>query len=161
MQAICESLQRRGYRAAWLVLMDSSNEPSSVAYYSVGGGKHTVPSIPLKKSPNSVLDCFELNKKIELSDGSWALCMVTAPNYMVTRESEEEPVFDEITREIKGALQNIQNEERARNLQIVSKIPELMSLVSREFRYIVVNDSYQDYFGVPVSEFRLESIELL
>ncbi|MGB0370640.1 MAG: PAS domain-containing sensor histidine kinase [Opitutales bacterium] len=154
-QAICESLVKtRGYHAAWLVLMDRSNEPNCAAFYSADGGRNTNPSLSATGVSKRSDKLFELDRKIELTGGAWALCTVSVPDYMATRREEEEPIFDELTREIRQALQNLQSEERVSNLlEIIGKVREPMSLVSRDFRYVVVNDSYQDYFGVPVGEF--------
>ena len=70
--------------------MDSSNEPVYAAF-SDGGVKQSNETVE-----QSV--CFEMDKKLTLNDGTWALCTVSVPAYSVS-EREEQPIFDKIAGE--------------------------------------------------------------
>ncbi|MCF8083901.1 MAG: PAS domain S-box protein [Deltaproteobacteria bacterium] len=66
------------------------------------------------------------------------------------RDTEEQELFEELTDDLAFALYKIEVEERTRRLTyIVNTLPQPMSFVSQDYRYVAVNDFYAELYGVP------------
>ncbi len=64
-------------------------------------------------------------------------------------DAEEQALFQELADDLGFALHKIEAEAHRRRLEhIVTTIPQPMSFVSREYRYLAVNDVYAHLFGV-------------
>lgn len=182
LNATCQSLvQNRGYKHAWLAIMDSQNHPTIAVAAGLNGRfpdfrdqlkEDRLPPCLCQAADDHVdyqkreplKDCegcpligeyegqMGLSCRINLDEGMWAQCTVSVPEYLSVTDNDH-LVFYEVCQEIGRILREFRNRERVHHLlEIIRNVPESMSMVSRDFRYQVVNASYERNFRLPANK---------
>lgn len=77
---------------------------------------------------------------------------VSVPKETVS-DIEEQGLFLEVAGDIAFALSKLEDQREIHLLlQVTRTIPQPISLIDREYRYLSVNDAYSDFFGVAPAE---------
>ena len=109
-----------------------------------------------------------LSVRLEVEGFVLGLLTVSIPKDLA-RDGEEHELFTSLAGTIAQGIQRIRLEEirrtqrvRLKNYErIISRVSDPMSLVDREYRYIVVNDAYRKQYNKPHHEIEGHTVESL
>jgi PAS domain S-box-containing protein len=170
-------VRSRGYYNAWIALTDEKGEvvESSAAFGFNGGfdimesslhrgefpmcmhfslwkDNLAVTQNPLAECPDCPLSSeYEgragLTCRLSYKDRVFGILSVSVPEKFA-HDNEEQDLFAELAADLGFALSKLNTDVQAHRLhQIVTSIPQPMSLVSDDYRYLAVNDVYAALFG--------------
>lgn len=170
-------VKRRGYFNAWIALVDEKGnrvEMSAASGFN-GGFEVLTPALHRGEFPlcmrlslwadkvavtrNPPADCPDCPLSLEYEGRAGLTCRlsykgrvfgilsVSVPEKFAI-DNEEQDLFAELAADLGFALSKLKTDVQAHRLhQIVTSIPQPMSLVSDDYRYLVVNDGYAELFG--------------
>jgi PAS domain S-box-containing protein len=171
-----ELTKTRGYLNAWIALMDEAETCASVTASSgFNGGFNSMktnlhegifPSCMKKAfaenqlvvTKNPLVDCPDCPLSIEYANRAGMSCRLfySEKTYGVLSVSvpgpyaynkEEHALFNELADDLAFALNKIETDAQVHRLnQIVTSVPQPISLISQDYRYLAVNDVYADLF---------------
>jgi len=178
-RSACENLiESRGYHKAWIALFDENGNLNSAAEAGLGDdfrqitkqmnrdgltacGKKALSQsgvVVIRDPASSCPDCplvtyyegrARMSVRLEHGGKIYGLLMVSIPpDYAV--DEEEQELFEEVAGDIAFALHNLESEEHLHRLErIINTIPQPMSFISRDYRYLAVNDVYSIFYNTP------------
>ncbi len=167
-----------GYFNAWIVLLDENRRAVTMtassgfdgAFGAMGdwlerggfsdcmektlvGKELAVVEDPVSRCPDCPLSSqyagrAGLTHLLEFEGRIYGVLSVSVPAEFAT-DAEEQSLFVEIANDLGFALHKIAAEKRIRlQNHIIKTIPQPMSFVSPDYRYLAVNDAYSQFFGV-------------
>jgi PAS domain S-box-containing protein len=170
-------VKTRGYFNAWIALTDEKGEVvESSAASGFNGGFDIMESAlhrgdfplcmrlcfctdKLAVTQNPPVDCPDcplsseyegrsgLTCRLSHGDRVFGIISVSVPKKFAY-DSEEQDLFSELAADLGHALSKLKTDVQAHHLnQIVTSIPQPISLVSDDYRYLAVNDVYAELFG--------------
>ncbi len=166
-----------GYYNAWIALFDDSHKTVTMTASSgFDGGfeilrdllkrgeyptcmKQTLEQDTLVVVKNPPAECHDcplakeyagragLTHRLAYGDNTYGILSVSVPGNFAF-DAEEQDLFNELAEDLAFALHKIEIDHQIRRLnQIVTTIPQPMSFVSRDYRYLAVNDIYTEFYG--------------
>jgi len=89
-----------------------------------------------------------LSHRLEHEGTIFGILSVSTPAQFA-RDTEEQDLFLEVSNDLAFALSKIETDQELHlKNQIIGTTPQLMSIVSRDYRYLVVNDAYCRVYGM-------------
>ncbi len=167
-----------GYLNAWIALIDDTDNTVKMTAASGFDGGFEAMCIQLeqgkfsscmrqaldrdglvvmKDPPTECFDCLLSNAyegragmthRLAYQDRIYGIISVSTPKSFAYDE-EEQGLFKELANDLSFALYKIEADEQLHRLKhIVSTIPQPMAFVSRDYRYLAVNDCYAELFNI-------------
>ena len=167
----------RGYFNAWIALMDEANEfVKTAAASGFNGGfdimepalhkgdfplcmRRSLDKDALSVTRNPSLDCPDcplsseyesrsgLSRRLSYGNKVFGIISVSVPKKFAY-DREEQDLFSELAADLSYALSKLKTDTKVHHLnQMVRSIPQPISLVSQDYRYLAVNDVYAELFG--------------
>ncbi len=177
-RACAELTETRGYYNAWIALLDEDGSAVRMTASSGFNGGFTAMSERLKRGefsscmqralkddtvvtvadpPAECTDCplaaeYEgragLIRRLAYDGTVYGILSVSVPG-IYARDDEELDLFEEVANDLSFALNKIRHEEQLRRFNhIIATLPHPMSFVSRDYRYLAVNDIYASLYSV-------------
>lgn len=101
---------------------------------------------------NHYADRGAMSVRLAHGDNVYGFLTVSTPNHFLNTQ-EEQDLLREVAVDLGLALHNLEVSAQIHRLNhIFTTIPHPLSFVSKDYRYLTVNDSYSTYFDTPKSK---------
>jgi two-component system, cell cycle sensor histidine kinase and response regulator CckA len=171
-----ELTKTRGYFNAWIALMDEAETCASVITSSgfnrgfdtmksnlkrgvlpscmqqtLAGDKLSVIKNPQTDCPDCPLSSeyagrSGMSSRLSYGEKTYGILFVSVPE-AYTYDKEEHDLFTEMANDLAFALNKIETDAQVHKLnQIITSIPQPISFVSQDYRYLAVNDVHTELF---------------